>query len=213
MSDEVEGSRLPAIARAAVAEALASNALPTPSLPPVPGSMPTAATFVTITKDGRLRGCMGTTVARRPLIDDVQSQARAAAFRDPRFPPVEKEELAALSFEVAVLGEPEALPAKSWEEACERVRPGQDGVIIRTAVGGALFLPQVWESFPQPSDFFDQLWKKAGLPHRYFELDVRLSIFSVKKFSEPGSSEAQIAEATLSGPELSEATLSGPESV
>lgn len=187
MSDEAGSSRLPAIARAAVADALLSDALPTPSLLPPPGSTPIAATFVTITKDGKLRGCMGTTVARRPLIDDVQSQARAAAFRDPRFPPVDKEELPALSFEVSVLGEPESLPAKSWEEACARVRPGQDGVIVRTAVGGALFLPQVWESFPDPNDFFDQLWKKAGLPQRYFEPDVRLSIFTVEKFSEPES--------------------------
>lgn len=184
MSDEAGGSRLPAIARAAVAEALASGALPAPSLHPAAGSMPLAATFVTITKGGKLRGCMGTTVARRPLVDDVQSQARAAAFRDPRFPPVGSEELSELSFEVSVLGEPESLPAKSWDEACERVRPGQDGVIVRTAVGGALFLPQVWETFSAPSDFLDQLWKKAGLPHRYFEPDVRLSIFSVQKFSE-----------------------------
>jgi AmmeMemoRadiSam system protein A len=185
MPDEIEGSRLPAIARAAVLEALASGALPAPSLPPATASTPVAATFVTITKDGKLRGCMGTTVARRPLVDEVQSQARAAAFRDPRFPPVEKEELDALSFEVSVLCEPESLPAKSWEEACERVRPGQDGVIVRTAVGGALFLPQVWETFSQPSEFLDQLWKKAGLPHRYFDPDVALSIFSVEKFTEP----------------------------
>lgn len=185
MSDVADGSRLPAIARAAVAEALASGALPAPSLPPAAGSMPIAATFVTITKEGKLRGCMGTTVARRPLVDDVQSQARAAAFRDPRFPPVEKDELDALTFEVSVLGEPEELPAQSWQEACEKVRPGQDGVIVRTDVGGALFLPQVWETFPEPSDFLDQLWKKAGLPHRYFEADVQLSIFSVEKFSEP----------------------------
>lgn len=185
MSDEAGGSRLPAIARAAVEDALASDALPTASLLPASGLLPLAATFVTITKDGKLRGCMGTTVARRPLVDDVQSQARAAAFRDPRFPPVLREELDALSFEVSVLGEPESLLAKSWDEACQRVRPGQDGVIVRTAVGGALFLPQVWETFSEPSEFLDQLWKKAGLPHRYFEPDVRLSIFSVQKFAEP----------------------------
>lgn len=188
MSKEADGSRLPALARAAVAEALASGALPTPSLPPAAGSTPTAATFVTIMKDGKLRGCMGTTVARRPLVDDVQSQARAAAFRDPRFPPVLAEELEGLTFEVSVLGEPEELPAKSWQEACERVRPFQDGVIVRTAVGGALFLPQVWETYPEPSEFFDQLWKKAGLPHRYFEADVELSTFSVEKFCEPEAS-------------------------
>ena len=128
---------------------------------------------------------MGTTVARRPLVDDVQSQALAAAFRDPRFPPVEPHELEHLQFEVSVLAEPEPLPATTWQEACDLIRPYEDGVIVRTAVGGALFLPQVWESFSEPRDFLEQLWKKAGLPHRYFEPDVQLSTFSVDKFAEP----------------------------
>lgn len=185
MSDDIEGSRLPAVARAAVREALESGALPVPSIPPPSSSGSTAATFVTIKKEGKLRGCMGTTVARRPLLDDVQSQARAAAFRDPRFPPVAREELDQLHFEVSVLGEPQPLPAENWQDACSGIRRGEDGVIVRTAVGGALFLPQVWETVSDPNDFLDQLWKKAGLPYRYFESDVHLSVFSVDKFAEP----------------------------
>src|SRR5690606_18537148 len=140
-----EGHRLPALARASVEESLQSGSLPTQSIPPPPGSGPLAATFVTIKKNGELRGCMGTTVARRPLLDDVRSQALAAAFRDPRFPPVQAEELTSLTFEVSVLGEERPLAVSSWEEAHSAVKKDVDGVIVRTAVGGALFLPQVWE--------------------------------------------------------------------
>src|SRR5690606_33009185 len=137
-----EGHRLPALARASVEESLQSGSLPTQSIPPPPGSGPLSATFVTIKKEGVLRGCMGTTVARRPLLDDVRSQALAAAFRDPRFSPVERDELRSLTFEVSVLGEASPISVSSWEEACHAVRKGEDGVIVRTAVGGALFLPQ-----------------------------------------------------------------------
>lgn len=182
-----EGNHLPALARASVEEALHSGSLPPPSTAPRPGSGPLSATFVTIKKDGVLRGCMGTTVAHRPLLDDVRSQALAAAFRDPRFSPVEPDELRRLTFEVSVLGEASPISASSWEEACRAVKKGEDGVIVRTAVGGALFLPQVWENVGRPEDFLDQLWKKAGLPHRYFESDVKLSVFSVEKFSESES--------------------------
>lgn len=175
---------LPAIARASVADALARDELPAPSLVPPSGTAPAAATFVTIRKDGKLRGCMGTTVARRPLLDDVRSQARAAAFRDPRYPVVEADELPSLRFEVSVLGEARAIEARSFNEACDLIRPGLDGVIVRTGVGGALFLPQVWENFTSSGEFLDQLWKKAGLPERYFESDVVLEVFSVQTFEE-----------------------------
>jgi AmmeMemoRadiSam system protein A len=182
---ESEGTQLPALARASVVEALRSGSLPSQSIPPPSGSGALSATFVTIKKDGALRGCMGTTVARRPLLDDVRSQALAAAFRDPRFSPVQAEELPQLTFEVSVLGEERPLAVTSWEEACSAIRKDVDGVIVRTAVGGALFLPQVWENFDRAEDFLDQLWKKAGLSRRYFETDVKLSVFSVEKFSEP----------------------------
>jgi hypothetical protein len=175
---------LPGVARLSVAEALARDELPPPTLVPPPGSGPLAATFVTIQKDEKLRGCMGTTVARRTLLDDVRSQARAAAFRDPRFPAVAADELPELTFEVSVLTPPRDLQVSSFENACELIRPGKDGVIVRTDVGGALFLPQVWETLERPERFLQQLWKKAGLPERYFEPDVAMQTFSVQKFLE-----------------------------
>ena len=175
---------LPAVARLSVAEALARGELPPPSIAPPPGSGTLAATFVTIQKESKLRGCMGTTVPRRTLLDDVRSQARAAAFRDPRFSPITVEELPCLKFEVSVLTPPRDLEVGSFQNACECIRPGEDGVIVRTAVGGALFLPQVWETLQRPERFLDQLWKKAGLPERYFESDVAMQTFSVQKFQE-----------------------------
>ena len=85
------GASLPGVARAAVEERL-RNQEPAP-LPKPSDDAPLVATFVTITKGGKLRGCMGTTVPRRTLLLDVQAQAVTAAFRDPRFPKVEQEEL------------------------------------------------------------------------------------------------------------------------
>lgn len=182
--EELHSLDLPRVARLSVADALARDELPPVSLAPPPVEGPVAATFVTITKDGQLRGCMGTTVARRALLEDVRSQARAAAFRDPRFPAVTSDELDDLRFEVSVLGDASKLDVRTWEAACAALEPHEDGVIVRTEAGGALFLPQVWEKFSEAEPFLEQLWKKAGLPERYFDADVELQTFRVQKFEE-----------------------------
>jgi AmmeMemoRadiSam system protein A len=141
------------------------------------------ASFVTLRLDGELRGCIGSVQARRPLVDDVVHNARAAAFRDPRFPPVTPAELPRLQVEVSVLSPREPLEADTESEALERLRPGIDGVYFEFHDLAATFLPQVWESLPSPVEFLGELRRKAGLPPRFWHPDVRLSRYTVEKFT------------------------------
>lgn len=142
------------------------------------------ASFVTLTVDGRLRGCIGSLTAERPLGDDVAANAEAAAFRDPRFPPLTAGELPVVHIEVSVLSAPEELDCIDETEACARLRPGIDGVILRTPGHRATFLPQVWEKLPDPHTFLAQLRRKAGLSADYWGNDLRLSRYTVTAFHE-----------------------------
>ena len=119
--------------------------------------------FVTLTIAGRLRGCIGTLSPEEPLVEGVARQAVNAAFNDHRFPPVSSEEFPRLEVEVSVLSEPQALPYAEARELASRLRPGVDGVIIRSGRHSATFLPQVWDQLPRPEDFLAHLCLKAGL--------------------------------------------------
>lgn len=141
------------------------------------------ASFVTLRIEGELRGCIGSVEARRPLGDDVAHNARAAAYRDPRFPPVSPGELARLQVEVSVLSPREPIEAASEAEAVQRLRPGLDGVYLEFETRAATFLPQVWEGIPEPLAFLGELRRKAGLPPRFWHPDVRLSRYTVEKFA------------------------------
>lgn len=141
------------------------------------------ASFVTLRLEGDLRGCIGSIDARRALGEDVARNARAAAYRDPRFPPVSAGELPRLRVEVSVLSPREPLPAVSESEALERLRPGIDGIAIEYGGASATFLPQVWESLPSPAEFLEALRHKAGLPAGFWHPDLRLSRYTVEKFA------------------------------
>lgn len=143
------------------------------------------ATFVTLTRDGELRGCIGTLKARRALGDDVRVQACAAAFDDPRFPPLTADEFPAVRVEVSVLGEPRELPVESEADALRKLRPGIDGVILARDGKRATFLPQVWAELPDPGEFLAQLKLKAGLPANFWDARIALQTYPVEKFSEP----------------------------
>ena len=141
-----------------------------------------AATFVTLRDAaGDLRGCIGTVDAHRPLGDDVAHNAHAAAYRDPRFSPVDSRERATLGVEVSVLTPREPMVASSEAEALAALRPGEDGVVFEYADRRATFLPQVWESLPDPLDFLSELRRKARLPARFWHEEVRLWRYRVEK--------------------------------
>lgn len=174
------GAVLVAIARASIAR---GDEGPHASSWDAPWLREPGASFVTLKLDGELRGCIGTVDPHRPLGDDVARNARSAAFRDPRFPPVSPAEMPRLQVEVSVLSPREPLPAASEPEALARLRPGIDGIALEYHGTSATFLPQVWESLPEPRDFLEHLKRKAGLPARFWHPDVRLSRYTVEKYA------------------------------
>jgi AmmeMemoRadiSam system protein A len=142
------------------------------------------ATFVTLRRRGDLRGCIGSIEATRPLGEDIRRNALAAAFEDPRFPPVEPREWPGITLEVSLLSPPEPLACASEAEALRLLRPGVDGVVFEYGGHRSTFLPQVWEQLPDPQDFLDHLRSKAGLPPDFWAPEVRLSRYGVQKWEE-----------------------------
>jgi AmmeMemoRadiSam system protein B/AmmeMemoRadiSam system protein A len=144
----------------------------------------TGATFVTLTQNGQLRGCIGSLEAHRPLDHDVRANAVAAAFRDPRFPPLKAEELARTRVEVSLLTAPQPMTFTSESDALRQLRPNIDGIIFTAGQRRSTFLPQVWEQLPQPNQFMAHLKQKAGLPADYWSSDVQLQRYEVQKWKE-----------------------------
>ena len=146
------------------------------------------ASFVTLTSGrapgGALRGCIGSLEARRPLREDVEANAVAAALHDPRFAPLTARELDDTVVEVSVLSAPAALPAADEAELLTRLRPGVDGVVLSACGRRATFLPQVWEQLPDPADFLARLRRKAGLPADYWGRDVVVETYTVTAWQE-----------------------------
>lgn len=140
--------------------------------------------FVTLDKKGALRGCIGTLQPYQPLVIDVEEHARAAAFSDPRFPPVGADELADIVISVSVLGNPDVIDFSDEEDLISQLRPLQDGLILEDGGARGTFLPAVWESLPEPRQFLQQLKRKAGLPLDYWSDSLKISRYTTQSFSE-----------------------------
>ncbi|MFO0548502.1 MAG: AmmeMemoRadiSam system protein A [Polyangiaceae bacterium] len=179
--DRAQGELLLGIARNAIAARLE---LPHESMEPPDEAWleAPAATFVTIRIGGRLHGCVGNVEPIRGLRESVAHNAILAAFDDPRSRPLREDELGRANLEVSVLDEPRPVPGATEQEVLANLRPGVDGVIISRDRRRGVFLPQVWESLPDPVEFFDALKEKAGLPRRGPLPHVER--FSVQKFAE-----------------------------
>ncbi len=161
---KTSAQRLLDVARRSIAEGLSGGKAFDPDLEtePLELRMP-RATFVTLHRHGQLRGCIGTLEAHQPLVEDVAANAYAAAFEDPRFPPVTREELDELEIHISILSPPEALPCRDEADLLAQLRPGRDGLILRDGPYRATFLPAVWEELPDPREFLAHLKRKAGL--------------------------------------------------
>lgn len=122
------------------------------------------ATFVTLQKNGELRGCIGTLEAHQPLIADVAHNAYAAAFSDPRFPSLSESEYPKLEIHISILQPAEPMSFDSETDLIKQIRPGVDGLILEDQGKRGTFLPSVWESLPKAETFFYHLKLKAGLP-------------------------------------------------
>ncbi len=126
------------------------------------------AAFVTLRRNGQLRGCIGSFVATRPLATDVVLHAFNAAFRDWRFPQVGLLEIPGMDLSVSVLTPPAPMTIASEADLLAQLRPGIDGLIIADAGRRALFLPSVWEELPDRRHFLITLKRKAGLRDDHF---------------------------------------------
>jgi len=146
MEYRVKGKKLPTLNKETLSEHLQEH----------------SASFVTLTIRGQLRGCIGALEAHQPLAEDVREHAIAAAFEDPRFPPVREDELSRISIEVSRLTRPIPLKYKDTEDLLSKLRPHVDGVILKDGYRRATFLPQVWEKIPDPAAFLDNLCYKMG---------------------------------------------------
>lgn len=144
----------------------------------------TRACFVTLNLRGDLRGCIGHLEAIQPLVVDVAENAFAAAFRDPRFPPLTGGEWPAVAIHISVLSPAQPMHFRDEQDLLAQLRPGVDGLILRDGPYRGTFLPSVWESLPQPTDFFMHLKGKAGLPADYWSDSLQVSRYTTESFGD-----------------------------
>ena len=140
------------------------------------------ASFVTLTIQRQLRGCIGMLEATRPLVEDVAQNAYAAAFEDSRFPSLRAAEYDQLEYHISILNPAEPLEFESEADLLQQLQPGIDGLILEDGGRRATFLPSVWESLPSAADFLRHLKMKAGLPADYWSNTLRAQRYSVEEF-------------------------------
>ncbi|NOY15770.1 MAG: AmmeMemoRadiSam system protein B [Gammaproteobacteria bacterium] len=133
-----------------------------------------AATFVTLKKNGQLRGCIGSLSAYRSLPEDVAENAFAAAFRDHRFTPLTEDELDEIEISISVLTAPELMVFTSEQDLISQLQPFVDGIILTEGGNRGTFLPSVWENYPEPASFLSHLKLKAGLPADYWSGTMKI---------------------------------------
>ena len=179
-----QGTALVQLARKTIYERLGLKAEnPELNLEKEPALQENAGTFVTLTIDGQLRGCIGSLTADEPIVSGIKRNALNAAFQDPRFPPLTREEAERVGVEVSVLTEPQPLVYKNAKDIPAQLRPNVDGVIIQKGLARATFLPQVWEQLPDKEVFLEHLCTKAGLPPNAWEhQDLKVFTYQVQSF-------------------------------
>lgn len=171
---------------------LANRAPWTPSTDGYPSPLRAhRASFVTLELRQALRGCIGALEACRPLVVDVARNSYAAAFEDPRFPPLATAELDGLEIHISVLSRPEPLEFASRDDLLAQLHPGIDGLILEDRGRRGTFLPSVWEQLANPQSFFTHLLIKAGLPGHHWSETLRVSRYTTESF---GASVAALRE-------------------
>lgn len=181
-----ERSLLLKLARQALEAGVRGEALPPLDLQSLPPALrQPGASFVTLTRQGKLRGCVGALEPYQPLAEDVREHAVAAALQDYRFPPVQPAELPEIKIEISRLTLPQELDYTSPEDLLTRLRPGVDGVTLIDGRLRATFLPQVWEKLPDAPTFLDHLCYKMGAPEDLWRRKkLRVQTYQVEEFHE-----------------------------
>ena len=146
------------------------------------------AAFVTLHYDKELRGCIGSIIAHRTLLEDIIHNAFSCAFHDPRFQSLSEDEFSHLTLEVSVLSEPKLLEYSDFEDLVQKIRPNIDGLILKHGSYQGTFLPQVWEQIPDSKLFLDHLSMKAGSNPEIYNNHPEIYTYQVeaieKKFDE-----------------------------
>lgn len=156
------------LARETIAQAAMTGAKASRPITEDPQLQITRACFVTLTKGGDLRGCIGTLEPYRLLMEDICGNAYRAAFSDPRFPQVTHDELGELHICLSILGPLEPLVCRDEQDLLTQLVPFEDGVVLQEGMRKGTFLPSVWESLPHPCDFIAELKCKAGMSADYW---------------------------------------------
>ena len=185
LSDD-ERKTLLRLSREALNDGVQGNALEPLNLDDFPDllSQP-GATFVTLTSDNELRGCIGSLEAKRSLAEDVRVHSVAAAMEDYRFPPVNEHEVDKISIEISRLTDPQLIESQDPEGLLSQIRPGVDGVILQKGIRRATFLPQVWNKVPEVELFLEMLCKKMGSAAECWkEPGIQVFTYQVEKFQE-----------------------------
>ena len=139
------------------------------------------ATFVTLNLNKQLRGCIGSLTPHRSLFDDIVFNAKAAAFNDPRFPPLSSDEFKHIDIEISLLTLPQELYYQDIDDLKNKIRVGVDGVILTLGGRRATFLPSVWEQLPNFNLFFEYLCQKAGLEGNCLNHHPQIEIYQAEK--------------------------------
>ena len=165
------------------------NRIAVPPAPTITGLSPALsawrATFVTLTENERLRGCIGSLEPRRPLIDDAVANTTQAALSDPRFPPLKESELTGLRLDVSILSHPRPIPAGRESELAAALEPDRDGLILSAGTRRALFLPGVWRHLPDARAFVRHLMAKAGFDSNRWLEGLEARRFRVESLGAP----------------------------
>jgi AmmeMemoRadiSam system protein B/AmmeMemoRadiSam system protein A len=139
-------------------------------------------TFVTLKKNGQLRGCIGNIIGRQPLYVSVRDNAINAAVRDSRFTPVTEDELPEINLSISVLDVPGLLQVANTDEYLEKLTH-QDGVIIICGNRSSTYLPQVWEQLPDTVEFLSRLCLKGGSPPNCWrDQDTQIYTYHAQEF-------------------------------
>ena len=147
------------------------------------------ACFVTLNRNGALRGCIGHLEALQPLVKDVAENAFAAAFRDPRFPALSEAELDGLEMHISILSPSQPIEFSSEQDLINQMRPDRDGLILEHRGRSGTFLPSVWESLPDAPSFLRHLKLKAGISPNYWSDDIRMFRYTTESFTDTGISQ------------------------
>jgi AmmeMemoRadiSam system protein A len=144
------------------------------------------ASFVTLERGEQLLGCIGSLMPVEPLVVDVARHALAAAFSDPRLPPVTGDDFEQMSIKISVLSAHEPVPASTYRELIEAVRPDVDGLVVEAGRRRATLLPSVWRHVAHAHEFVTVLWQKAGLEPEAWPPGITVSRYTAVEFGDPG---------------------------